>query len=197
MCDANLRFTFTSVAGPGKMNDARVYRKLMGLHAWLYQLEDQYFCSGDNAYSLTNNMLIPFSVTSRNEEEHKTYNFYLSQLRIQVEMAFSRLTTKRRIIRSDLNCSTKKNCQIIRVGIKLYNYVINADNLNLIRFNSNNFNDLGVEPLVGGPPNNRGYYPTHNIITRGDDSSSRRNHIVDMIRERDIVRPSHNIVRNG
>ena len=96
-------------------------------------------------------------------------------------MAFGRLTTKWRIFRSDLNCSTKKNCQIIRVGIKLHNYVINADNLNLLRFNCNNFNDLGVEPLVDGPPGNRGYFPTEPSHLRVDDSASRRNHIVDMI----------------
>ena len=123
MCDPNLRIIYSSIAGPGKMNDARAYRKMIGLHNWLDQLDDQYFCSGDNAYPLSNKMLIPFSGASRHEGHNLTYNFYLLQLRIRIEMAFGRLTTKWRIFRSDLNCSTKKNCQIVRVGIKLHNYV--------------------------------------------------------------------------
>ena len=32
MWDANLRVIYMSVAGPGKMNNARAYRKLLGLH---------------------------------------------------------------------------------------------------------------------------------------------------------------------
>ena len=43
ICDPNLRFIYTSVAGPRKMNDAQAYRQLLGLHEWLEQLEDQFF----------------------------------------------------------------------------------------------------------------------------------------------------------
>ena len=154
MCDANLRIIYSSVAGPGKMNDARAYRKMIGLQQWLDELDERYFCSGDNAYMLSNKILIPFSGASRYEGYNLTYNYYLSQLRIRIEMAFGRLTTKWRIFRSDLNCSTKKNCQIIRVGIKLHNYVINADNINLMRYDCDNFSDMGVEPLEDGPEGN-------------------------------------------
>ena len=83
-----------------------------------------------------------------------------------------------------------------RVGCKLHNYVINADNLNLSRYDLENFADLEVEPLVDGPRGNRGYLP---IVTRASTGnvSSRRNDILRMIEERDIVRPAHNIARNG
>ena len=112
-------------------------------------------------------------------------------------MAFGRLTTKWRIFRSDLNCATAKNCQIIRVGIKLHNYVINADNLNLCRYESDNFNDLGVEPLENGPAGNRGYLPNINAPATANYRSNRRDDILSLIQEREIVRPEHNIVRNG
>ena len=80
------------------MNDARAYRKLMGLHAWLDQLESEYFCSEDNAYPLSNNMLIPFSGSERHDNKYNLiYNFYLFQLQIRIEMAFGRLTTAWRI----------------------------------------------------------------------------------------------------
>ena len=199
MCDSNLRIIYTSVAGPGKMNDARAFRKLKYLQQWLEQLDDQFFCSGDNAYPLSNNMLIPFSGTSRHDEHNLTYNFYLSQLRIRVEMAFGRLTTKWRIFRTDLNCSNEKNCMIIRVGIKLHNYVINSDDLKLNRYDCNNYRDLGVEPLDDGPQGNRGYLPSSSrpVASSNQNNSIRRSNIVNMIKERDIVRPLHNIERNG
>ena len=78
----------------------------------------------------------------------------------------------------------------------MHNYVINADNLNLSRYDSENFADLKVEPLVDGPRGNRGYLP---IVTRAfsGNISSRRNNILRMIEERGIVRPAHNIARNG
>ena len=185
MCDANLRIMYMSVAGPGNMNDARAYRKLMGLHNWLDQLESEYFCSGDNAYPLSNKMLIPFSGSERHDNEYNLmYNFYLSQLRIRIEMAFGRLTTAWRIFRYDLPYSTEKNSQIARVGCKVHNYVINADNLNLSRYDLENFADLEVEPLVDGPRGNRRYLPIFTRASAGN-VSSRRNDILRMIEEID------------
>jgi len=80
MCNANLRIIYSSVAGPGKMKDARAYRKMIGLQQWLDELDERYFCSGDNAYTLSNKILIPFSGASRYEGYNLTYNYYLSQL---------------------------------------------------------------------------------------------------------------------
>ena len=142
-------------------------------------------------------MLIPFCGSKRHDNEYNLiYNFYLSQLRIRIEMAFDRLTTAWRIFRNDLTYSTEKNSKIARVGCKLHNYVINADNLNLSRYDSDKYVDLEVEPLVDGPRGNRGYLP---IVTRASagNVSSRRNDILRMIEERDIVRPAHTIARNG
>ena len=98
------------------MNDARAFRRLSGLKFWLDNLEDGFFCSGDNAYPLKNTMLIPYSGSQRFDEYRDVYNFYLSQMRIRIEMAFGRLTTKWRIFRKDLSYSTKKNSLIARVG---------------------------------------------------------------------------------
>ena len=198
MCDTNLRIIFFAVARPGKMNDARAYRKLLGLHSWMNQLDDQYFCSGDSAYPLSNKMLISFSGVDRYEEYNRVYNYCLSQLRIRIEMIFGRLTTKWRIFRSDLDCSTPKNAKIIRVGCKLHNYVINADDINLTRYDCSDMEELGVEPLVDGPRGNRGYYPIHNPSSGGYfDTATRRGEILDAIKERGLERPSHNIARNG
>ena len=80
MCDPNLRIIYCSIACPCKMNDARAYRKMIGLHKWLDELDDEYFCSGDNVYPFSNKVLIPFIGASRHEGYNLVYNYYLSQL---------------------------------------------------------------------------------------------------------------------
>lgn len=126
--DANLRIVYAAVAGNGKTNDCRAFRKLFHLKEWLDSLPDGFFIIGNNAYELSNRLLIPFSGPDKFEDK-TMYIIFLSQLRIRVEMTFGLLTTKWCIFRKDLphENGTQKNCQIIRVAMKLHNYVINAD----------------------------------------------------------------------
>ena len=69
-------------------------------------------------------MLVSHNATELWSEYHRAYNFYLSQLRIRIEMAFGRLTTKWRKLRTTLNFASAKIGKIIRVCTKLYNDVI-------------------------------------------------------------------------
>ena len=94
MCDPDLIFLYMSVAGPGKINDIRAFSRLKGLREWFDLLPDTFFASADNAYPLSRKILIPFSGSSSGIECNRTYNYYLSQLRIRIEMAFGLLTTK-------------------------------------------------------------------------------------------------------
>jgi hypothetical protein len=121
MCDPDLIFLYVAVAGPGKTNDIGAFVRLRELNSWIEGLPAEYFLSADNAYPLSLKVLIPFSAAELLDESYRTFNFYLSQLRIRIEMAFGRLTTKWRILRSTLNFSTAKNAQIIRVCTKLHN----------------------------------------------------------------------------
>ena len=127
MCDAHLRIIYFCVCGPGKMNDAKAFRRLKGLHKWLDAMAEDEFISGDNAYPLQNNILIPYSGAEKFDEYKLVYNYLLCQLRIRIEMTFGRLTTKWRIFRTNLTYSTPKNSLICRVGARLHNYVINYD----------------------------------------------------------------------
>ena len=112
VCDANLYFIHLAVAGKGQSNDARAFRKMTVLWQWIESLKDRgYFIIGDNAYPIMNTLLIPFSGVEAGDPWKDAYNFYLSQLRIRIEMCFGRLTIKWRIFRTDLcanNGSKKK-----------------------------------------------------------------------------------------
>jgi hypothetical protein len=124
MCDPNLVFMYVAVAGPRRINYSRAFSCCTGLIEWFETLPDWCFVSADNEYSLTTKMLVPHNATELLSEYHRTYNFYLSQLMIRIEMAFGRLTTKWRRLQTTLNFHSAKNAKIIRVCTKLYSYVI-------------------------------------------------------------------------
>ena len=76
MCDVNLRFTYLSVCASGGTGDARAFRKLHGLINWLESLREGFYIIGDNAYELTNKLLIPFSGARRLDEDNNNYIFF-------------------------------------------------------------------------------------------------------------------------
>ena len=199
MCDANLESIYFGVVAPGRTNDGRVFHRCERLVSWLNQLPPDYSIVADNAYTLDNNLLVPPSGPARQEPYKRTYNFYLSQLRIRIEMAFGRLTTKWRIFRRRLSYSTPKDSLICMVAAKLHNYIIDGDN---IRFrNSYYTKDFDVGAIDGGPRSNRGYLPTLPLKPkRGRDTNitcgDKREEILSELRSRDMRRPPHNIDRD-
>ena len=168
------------------------------LRTWLSNLSSGYFIAGDNAYPLLKNLLIPFSGAAAREEINDTYNFYLSQLRIRIEMTFGRLTCKWRIFRKNLSDrnGAAKNTRIIRVGARLHNYVINADNLNFVKVDDDDWDAIGIEPLLNGPKGNVGYLPIPPEEEEEVDFC-RRSRIVEELELRDMSRLSRNIKRNS
>jgi DDE superfamily endonuclease len=54
-----------------------------------------------------------------------TYNFYISQMRTRIEMAFGQLTTKWRILNSPLNIKIRNIGKIFLSLIRLHNHCIN------------------------------------------------------------------------
>ena len=82
MCDPDLVFMYVAVAGTEKINDSRAFSRCTGLIEWFETLSDWCFVSADNAYPLTQKMLVPHNAAELLSEYHRTYNFYLLQLRI-------------------------------------------------------------------------------------------------------------------
>jgi hypothetical protein len=88
----------------------------------------RYFVTADNAFPLSNELLIPFHRSHLNGDRYKDcYNYYLSQLQIQVEKAFGRLTTKFGLLQQKMMCSQKSQSLALEVATKIHNYIINTD----------------------------------------------------------------------
>jgi hypothetical protein len=104
MCDARLRFCFFTVIAPGQTNDAVAYEATC-IHDIIDKLTSGLYVAGDAAYMLTEHLLVPFTGSCRHDPDKDSYNLYLSQLRIRIEMSFGLLTTKWRCLRSKLKSS--------------------------------------------------------------------------------------------
>jgi hypothetical protein len=98
--DHMLRFRYIAVAAPGKTNDGRAFQKCLGLRQWLAELDPKYYICADNAYPLSNKILTPFKGAQAIAVYNSSYKFYLSQLQMRVELAFGRMTTKFRLLRT-------------------------------------------------------------------------------------------------
>jgi hypothetical protein len=101
MCDASLRFHLFTVIAPGQTNDAVAY-KATGLHETINDFSSGLYVAGDAAYMLTEYLLVPFTGSCREDPDKNSYNVYLSQLRIRIEMTSELLTTKWRCLRKKL-----------------------------------------------------------------------------------------------
>jgi hypothetical protein len=170
--DHQLRFRYVCVAAPGKTNDGRAFSvECMGLQEWLQNLDDKYFVCADNAYPMSNKLLVPFKGAQAQALYHSSYNFYLSQLRIRVEMAFGRMTTKFRVLRGKMSCTLVNQSKVIQTVTRLHNFIIDNDKPDLgpIRLNPDGTIDpaelalFGVEPLEVGENIEIGEGPLGNL----------------------------------
>jgi hypothetical protein len=107
------RFWLFAVAAPGGTNDVRAYWHCNKLKQWIdtSRLRDirtgRYYVTADNTFQLWNELLIPFWCVQLSGSLYKdSYNYYLSQLRIWVKMAFGRrLTRKFGLLQHKMRCS--------------------------------------------------------------------------------------------
>jgi hypothetical protein len=190
LCDHMLRFRYVCVAAPGKTNDNKAFDRCTGLQSWLSRLPGSYFIVGDNAYPLSNKILTPFKGQQKQEVYNSSYNFYLSQLRIRVEMAFGRMTTKFRIMRTKMYCSLRTQSRVIEAVTRLHNFIIDADGVGIVHqpvrlaygdnLDENDLERLGIDPLPNGVAGNLGFesvpYESDEIV-----SASRQQSLVEKL----------------
>jgi hypothetical protein len=90
------------------------------------------FLIGDAAYSSNKRrMMVPFIGSQQcSNAVNDEFNFYLSQVFIQVEMAFARLVLKWCILRAPLVGSLASSSRTIMACAIMHNYVIDSDGMN-------------------------------------------------------------------
>ena len=124
VCDSECRFTFISVASPGSVNDRVAYTQ-SGVSEVVEQLPLDFAVIADAAYAPSEHCLPMYYGTSRNTPKYDNYNFFASQLRIQIEMAFGMMTRKWLILDLPINTTLSKAILIMHAISMLHNYCIN------------------------------------------------------------------------
>ncbi|ETP34447.1 hypothetical protein F442_17237 [Phytophthora nicotianae P10297] len=116
ICDAFSRFTGYCMNFPGK--------KKWSLSKEIIQLPVGFYLVGDNAYPLSDSLLVPFNKLELKSRKHSDFNFYLNQLRIRIEMAFGLLVNKWGIFKRSLVVDFVNVKKVIKTCMKLPNFCI-------------------------------------------------------------------------
>ncbi len=127
-CDSSLRFVFVSCKTPGKTNDLKAYMK-SALSALVESLPIGYWCGGDNAYVNTEHMIVPIP-GSNLDPYQDAFNFYLSQLRIRIEMTFGIWVARWGVLWRPLRVKLRHVPSLILCLCRLHNYCIDESERN-------------------------------------------------------------------
>jgi hypothetical protein len=179
-CDHECRFLHVCVAAPGGVNDISAYRKTP-LHEIVRNLPVGRYIIGDNAYVCTEHLLTPFSGNQKREAQKDTYNFYVSQLRMRIEMAFGLMVGKWGILQHPLQTKLKHTGKVFLCITRLHNFCINE-------------RTRQQQPSIGeglAP-----FTPSDIGVTTIQGNSTMRDMIVDHIAEQALGRPQQNLTRN-
>lgn len=201
MCDSNLKFMYFGVVAPGRTNDNVAIHRTEGLLDVINSLPDGLFVIGDAAYTLMEHLLIPFVGCMAEDPDRDAYNFYISQLRIRIEMAFGKLVKKFGILRSKLMCGVRTTTRILMTCACLHNYIIDwsqkmGSNEVISSHTSQNDSEDG-ELSVRVGPNGMEYLPTMpESFIEIPGHSQNRQYLLDTIKANKIRRPNYNIERN-
>jgi hypothetical protein len=197
LCDSDLRFLHFSVIAPGKTADCRAFEDT-GLMAVVDNLPSGIYLVGDAAYMLTEHMLVPFTGSEKLDVEKDAYNFFQSQVRIRIDMAFGRLTTKWRILRRKLESSLMVSSQVLTACAMLHNFVIDRQlgRQGIVQVDVEEDPQLEIIAMPDSPLG-WGYLPTVEELVPIAGTSQTREIVLRKVTREGLRRPAHNVERRG
>jgi DDE superfamily endonuclease len=161
VADHHSRFIYYAVAAPGVTNDRDAIKHCTStLNDLIEGLPIGYGVIGDNAYKPTERMVPVFGGIERLKKDADNFNFYASQLRIRVEMAFGLKQIKWGILQRPVQAKVTNVRWLAQAIARLHNYVINE---RLIR-NGQAEEAIRTNNGSGGPK----YLPTQPQDDNGD-----------------------------
>ena len=201
VADHHSRFTYIAMAAPGVTGD-RDAIKAVSLYQLVEDLPYGYCVIGDAAYDASEHMVTIFDGADRLNSKYDDFNFYASQLRIRVEMAFGMMQNKWAILQRPVTCRLKNIRLMVQVIGRLHNYCINerleehgkdTESASIPKPNGNGTNVayLPTEPCDGdGNPLVLG----HNAH-RFTANSVLREYMADRVLKKGLKRPATNKIR--
>jgi hypothetical protein len=122
-CDADCRFTYLAMAAPGVTADRDAILEC-SLFDLIEALPFGYVTIGDAAYTPTEHMVAMYYGADRKQPKYDNFNFYASQCRIRIEMAFGLMQVKWGILQRPISTRLKNLKWLIVAIARLHNFVI-------------------------------------------------------------------------
>jgi DDE superfamily endonuclease len=123
ICDHNCRFIFFALAAPGSTNNRDAVLET-GIPNAIDKVPENFCIIGDAAYEPSERLVPLYYGISRLEPEHDNFNFYASQCRIRIEMAFGLMQMKWGILWRPMRVQLKNLKHITFAIARLHNFVI-------------------------------------------------------------------------
>jgi DDE superfamily endonuclease len=123
-CDHICRFVFLGVAAPGVVGDREALFQCP-LGDMIESLPGLFFAVGDCAYTPAEHMVPIFGGSLATVPVNSNFNFYASQCRIRIEMAFGLMVQKWGILKRPLTCRLANMRYVVVCIARLHNYTIN------------------------------------------------------------------------
>jgi len=198
VADHHSRFTYVAMAAPGVTGDRDAIKA-----ASLYNLIEglPYGCCviGDPACDASEHMVPMCDGADRLNAKCDDFNFYASQLRIRIEMAFGMMQNKWAMLQRPVTCRLKNVSLMVQVTGRLHNCCIterlaehgnDAETAAIPKPNGNgtNVSHLPTEPCDG---DGNALVLSHNVH-RLTANSVLREHMADRVYKRGLKRPETN-----
>lgn len=123
VADHHCRFTFIAFAGPGVMGDKDAFGET-SLKGLVENLPFGVCIIGDAAYCPSEHLVPVYQGLCKLEPRCDNFNYYASQLRIRIEMAFGMMSMKWGILNHPIGCSLSNLKWLIQAIGSLHNYCI-------------------------------------------------------------------------
>jgi hypothetical protein len=122
--DHHCRFTYIALAGPGVMGDSDAIKECK-LGELVENLPQGFVVIGDAAYIPSEHMASIYFGVDKKKPLYDNFNFFASQCRIRIEMAFGLMTKKWGILQRNLTTKLDNDKWLILAIARLHNFSIN------------------------------------------------------------------------
>lgn len=196
-CDHHSRFVYLAFASPGVTADRYAIR-----HCQLYDLIEGLpfgICAiGDAAYEATEHLVPIYHGVDRLKDKNDDFNFFASQLRIRIEMAFGLMQVKWGILQRPVQSKLSNVKNMVQAIARLHNYVINERLLRIGSMEDEVCNNHSYMPSVphdedGEPINVEALFS--GLVHRG--YSELRERMGDRVKQLGLRRPVSNRLKRN
>jgi hypothetical protein len=190
-CDHHCRFISFAFAAPGVTGD-RDAIKQCSLYQLIERLPRGFCVIGDAAYQPTEHMVPVYQGAEKLVPKYDNFNFFASQCRIRIEMAFGMMQAKWGILQRPLGCSINNMLWLVQAIARLHNYCINerlAESMSEFEVP-----DISIPSYVPSVPHNEDGDPVQlsHVFQGADDGQSFiREWMVSRVERKDLMRPGN------